>query len=171
MSYYNMKTKRVNELTYYATAYMLRDMKTDYLDITSEKIAFEIFCIESYAQHACKQGNDIYSLFNKEEVFNLLETYYDELHSMGIEALIDFLDSLFGIKIYENHSGHSMVKSLILPEVIKMISEKQNISLEHAMADFYQSGTGAAFADDETGLYSQSSLYIFSLYEYEKARY
>ena len=65
---------------------------------------------------------------------------------------------------------HSAVRSLVLHEVLKLISNKYKISLEHAMSDFYQSGTGAAFADDETDLYSQSPLYIFSLYEYEKSQ-
>jgi len=29
---------------------------------------------------------------------------------------------------------------------------------------FYTSATGASFADDETGLYGQSTLYVFGLY-------
>ena len=33
---------------------------------------------------------------------------------------------------------------------------------------FYTSATGASFADDETGLYGQSALYIFGLFVEEK---
>jgi hypothetical protein len=39
---------------------------------------------------------------------------------------------------------------------------------------FYRSATGASLADDETGLYGQSALYIFSLFNQEweeKAQY
>ena len=33
---------------------------------------------------------------------------------------------------------------------------------------FYTSATGASFADDETGLYGQSALYIFGLFVEER---
>ena len=33
---------------------------------------------------------------------------------------------------------------------------------------FYTSATGASFADDQTGLYGQSALYIFSLFVEER---
>ena len=62
---------------------------------------------------------------------------------------------------------HSTVKALIIPEVIKMISDKYKVSLEQAMDDFYMSKTCALLSDDNTDLYSQSALYIFSLFESE----
>lgn len=62
---------------------------------------------------------------------------------------------------------HSTVKALIIPEVIKMISDKYKISLEQAMDNFYSSKTCVALSDDNTGLYSQSALYIFGLFESE----
>ena len=45
-----------------------------------------------------------------------------------------------------------------------MISKEFNISEKEALDRFYTSATGANFADDETGLYGQSALYIFGLY-------
>ena len=39
---------------------------------------------------------------------------------------------------------------------------------EEALATFYKSSTGASLADDETGLYGQSPLYIFGLFVEEK---
>lgn len=65
-------------------------------------------------------------------------------------------------------TDHSTVKSLIIPEVIRMISDKYKISLEEAMDVFYSSNTCKALSDDNTDLYSQSALFIFSLYESEK---
>ncbi len=64
-------------------------------------------------------------------------------------------------------SDHSTVKSLITPEIIKMISDKYKISLEKAMDVFYSSKTCKALSDDKTGLYSQSALFIFNLFESE----
>lgn len=66
-------------------------------------------------------------------------------------------------------NDRSTVKSLIIPEVIKMISEKYKITLEEAMESFYKSRTCVALSDNRTNLYSQSALYIFSLYESELA--
>ena len=37
-----------------------------------------------------------------------------------------------------------------------------------ALDKFYRSATGAAFADDETGLYGQSPNYLFGLYVQEQ---
>lgn len=62
---------------------------------------------------------------------------------------------------------HATVRATILPEIVKMISKEQNISEKEAMDMFYTSATGASFADDETGLYGQSPLFIFGLFREE----
>ena len=67
-------------------------------------------------------------------------------------------------------NDHSTVKSVIIPEVIRLISNKRKVSLEKAMDEFYMSKTCAALSDEETGLYSQSALYVFSLYQQENSR-
>ena len=63
--------------------------------------------------------------------------------------------------------SHALVRSLLVPEIVKMISNEQNISEMEAMDMFYTSATGASFADDETGLYGQSPLFIFGLFREE----
>ena len=50
-----------------------------------------------------------------------------------------------------------------------LICEQHNISEDQALDVFYHSATGASFADDETGLYGQSPLFMFGLYEQELA--
>ncbi len=59
---------------------------------------------------------------------------------------------------------HATARSTILPEIVKLISQKYNISEFDALDRFYESGTGESFSDDSTGLYGQSPLYVFSLY-------
>lgn len=63
--------------------------------------------------------------------------------------------------------SHATVRATILPEIVRMISEAYRISEKEAMGRFYTSATGSSFADDETGLYGQSPLYIFQLYKEE----
>ena len=66
-----------------------------------------------------------------------------------------------------NKKSHVLVRALLVPEIVKLISKEQNISKKEAMDMFYTSATGASFADDETGLYGQSPLFIFGLFREE----
>ena len=60
--------------------------------------------------------------------------------------------------------NHATTRATLLPEIVRMISEKYSISEKEALDRFYTSAAGASFADDETGLYGQSALYIFGLF-------
>lgn len=62
---------------------------------------------------------------------------------------------------------HGTIRATILPQIITLIMEKYNLSEREALDSFYRSSTGESFSDDETGLYGQSPLFIFSLYEEE----
>lgn len=66
--------------------------------------------------------------------------------------------------------AHSLIKATIIPDIVKLISEKYKLPENEALDKFYASVTAQNLADDETGLYGQSALYIFSLFieEYEK---
>ena len=60
--------------------------------------------------------------------------------------------------------GHALVKSLLIPEVVNLISQKWNVSQEKALDMFYSSKTAENLSDEEIGLYGQSALFIFGLY-------
>lgn len=62
---------------------------------------------------------------------------------------------------------HATIRATLLPEILRLIMERHHWSEEEAMDQFYRSSTGASFADDETGLYGQSALYIYGLFEEE----
>lgn len=62
---------------------------------------------------------------------------------------------------------HYLIRATIIPEIVKMIAEHSMMSEQEALGAFYKSATGASLADDETGLYGQSVLYIWSLYQEE----
>lgn len=59
---------------------------------------------------------------------------------------------------------HATIRATLLPEIIRLITEKYHWSETEAMDRFYRSSTGANFSDDDTGLYGQSALYIFGLF-------
>jgi hypothetical protein len=65
--------------------------------------------------------------------------------------------------------AHGLIKATIIPDIIKLIAKKYMVSEQKAMDMFYTSATAASLDDDETGLYGQSPLYIFSLLVEEMA--
>lgn len=64
----------------------------------------------------------------------------------------------------------ALYNATIIPEIVKLISDKYNISEQDAMDVFYKSDTAKALNDPETGLYGQSALFIFSQFVMEKGK-
>ncbi|MCD8036937.1 MAG: hypothetical protein LUE88_06135 [Clostridiales bacterium] len=65
--------------------------------------------------------------------------------------------------------AHATIKATLIPEIVRMIAEKYNISEEEALEQFYTSKTAEALSDTDTGLYGQSALYIFGIFCEESA--
>lgn len=65
-------------------------------------------------------------------------------------------------------ANHGTIRAATLKDIIKLICDHYSVSEDEALKLFYESHTGECFSDDETGLYGQSALYIFSLYKGEK---
>lgn len=63
---------------------------------------------------------------------------------------------------------HYLIRATIIPTIVTMIMDKFTMNPDEALEAFYTSATGASLADDETGLYGQSPLYIYGLYLQEK---
>ena len=60
------------------------------------KISFLAFCIQHYADHIKVSGSQVYQLFKKEKLLDLLVTDYEDLHGMGLEYLMQFFDDYLG---------------------------------------------------------------------------
>lgn len=63
---------------------------------------------------------------------------------------------------------HYLIRATIIPQIVELIQESYHLSEEEALRSFYCSATGASLSDDNTGLYGQSPLYIFGLYQEEQ---
>ena len=63
---------------------------------------------------------------------------------------------------------HGTIRAATLKDIIKLICEAYNLDENEAIKRFYKSHIGECFANDDTGLYGQSALYVFSLYRTEK---
>ena len=64
---------------------------------------------------------------------------------------------------------HGTIRAATLPSIIALIVEHYNVSEDTALKMFYESHIGACYCDDESGLYGQSALYVFSLFREEQA--
>lgn len=61
--------------------------------------------------------------------------------------------------------SHTLAKTILISKVVEFISDKYHISLDEARDRLYFSDFIETINDDETGLYGESPLYVFSLYE------
>lgn len=60
------------------------------------RLSFITFCIEFYSHHIRKSSDEVYQLFEEEGVLDLLEREYEDLHGMGMEYLMQFIDEYLG---------------------------------------------------------------------------
>jgi len=56
------------------------------------KLSFQTFCIEFYSHHIHKNSNEVFRLFEQEGVLELLNQEYEDLHGMGMEYMMQFID-------------------------------------------------------------------------------
>ena len=56
------------------------------------RLSFKAFCIEYYSQHIDKPSNEVYLLFAEQGLLALLDEDYDDLHGMGMEYMMSFID-------------------------------------------------------------------------------
>ena len=66
--------------------------------------------------------------------------------------------------------SHLIAKNIMINMVAELIAEKYKLSLKEARIELYRSEIISLLDDDETGLYGESPLYVFSLYEDYKAK-
>lgn len=63
--------------------------------------------------------------------------------------------------------SHYLVRATIVPEIVQMIMNNYQLNEKEALDIVYTSKTGELLSKDESGLYGQSPLYIYSLIEEE----
>lgn len=63
------------------------------------KLSFKTFCIEFYAKHIGKTSPEVYAEFDKSGLLQELDDDYEDLHGMGMEALVQMFDEYLGRKI------------------------------------------------------------------------
>lgn len=60
------------------------------------KTSFITFCVEFYANHTGKTGPEVYDVFEKSGLLNELYNDYQDLHGLGMEALMQMFDEYLG---------------------------------------------------------------------------
>lgn len=58
------------------------------------KISFKIFCIEKYADYKKMPSNEVYKIFEKNEILKMLDEDYDILHGFGFEYIVREIDQI-----------------------------------------------------------------------------
>ena len=60
---------------------------------------------------------------------------------------------------------HVLSKTLLIGDVIELIASNYRLTLSEAREKLYKSDIIDLIDDDETGLYGESALYVFSIFE------
>ena len=63
---------------------------------------------------------------------------------------------------------HSLVRATVTPQIVEILSRYYHLGTDEALRRFYESKTAANYADDETGLYGQSALFVAGLFIMEQ---
>ena len=89
------------------------------------ELSFKTFCIEFYSKHIQKPGPEVYELFRTSGLLDMLETDYEDLHGMGMEALMQFFDEYLAKELKEIQLSafpiieHNLVRATVTPEIIR----------------------------------------------------
>lgn len=62
------------------------------------------------------------------------------------------------------NTEHHLVRSIVVPEIVRLLCKYYKITEDEALQRFYQSKTAENYADDETGLYGETALYITGMF-------
>ena len=60
------------------------------------RLSFKTFCIELYADHKSIPSNEVYTLFEKNNILAMLDEDYDILHGHGFEYVINDIEAIIG---------------------------------------------------------------------------
>jgi len=58
------------------------------------RLSFKTFCIELYADQKSIPSNEVYSLFEKNKILQMLDNDYDILHGHGFQYVIQDIEQI-----------------------------------------------------------------------------
>ncbi len=131
---------------------------------------FIIMCVEQYADSVNKSSGDIYRKMLSKGLIKDMMDDYEDLHGMSKDYLNDYISKRLCAteKQSNNESEHQLAKMILITRISELIAKQHRLSLDEARNALYKSRIIDLIDDDETGLYGESPLYIFSLYEQQK---
>jgi len=59
-------------------------------------LSFKAFCIENYAENTKMNSADVFELFEKTGLLEILDSEYEDLHGMSFEYMMQFIDEYLG---------------------------------------------------------------------------
>lgn len=60
--------------------------------MSMSQLSFITFCIEFYSQHRQMPSDEVYALFKRRGLLDVLRRDYEDLHGLGMEALMQMFD-------------------------------------------------------------------------------
>ena len=137
---------------------------------------FIVMCVEQYALFCNKKSSEVYKILKEKGILNELIEDYEDMHGMSTYLINEYIyKKLSG----ENHDfisrirrdkimSHILANTILISQTIELIAKEYKISIEEARDRFFNSQIIELLEDEETGLYGESALYLFSLYKSKK---
>ena len=63
------------------------------------RLSFKAFCIEKYADFKSIPSNEVYKLFEKNDVLAMLDRDYDMLHGFGFEYIVNDIEQFINYRV------------------------------------------------------------------------
>ncbi len=60
--------------------------------MSMSQLSFITFCIEFYSRHRQMPSDEVYALFKRRGLLDVLRRDYEDLHGLGMEALMQMFD-------------------------------------------------------------------------------
>lgn len=141
--------------------------------LAKKKNRFLVMCIMQYASSIGLSNEEVYEKMQQPGLLDEIEDDYEDLHGMSSICLNDYIGARLGYKCQKQNDksmNHASAKTIIITKVIELIAEKYHLSLKEARDLFFRSDVIKLIEDDETGLYGESPLYSFSIFEQKYKR-
>lgn len=133
---------------------------------------FIIMCVEQYSKSINEASGVVYKRMSERGVIDDLTNDYEDLHGMSTIYLNDYIDSFIGhqksLDTQKTTSEYHSAKQILKVKITELIAKEYRMPIFKARDMLYSSDIIDLIDDDETGLYGESPLYVFSLFQKEQ---
>ena len=124
-------------------------------------------CVEQDASSINEGSGATYKKLKEYGILDELKDDYEDIHGMSTYSINKYINKRLGLNDNNQASrkNHTTTNMILIGQTVELIAKEYKLSIEEARNRFYESDVINLLDDEETGLYSESALYLLSLFE------